>query len=188
MRRIVRAVVLLASLAAVLYGASALHALEQRLLFLEGVRVPGGDPEPFVRARARDWYETEVTLDAGSSVVRASRRELGAHVDVEAALASVRAARGSAPIWERVWAAVDPPDQFEFTRELREDEARAFLEDLRRRVAIEPEAVRRDGTGGRPGLTIDLIGATSAMNEAIASDRLLVRVPVRRIEAPSRPV
>src|SRR5687768_4075791 len=77
-RRIARFAVGIAVVCAVTYGATELYAFEQRPITLEGVAIPRtGDPEPLVRELAEAWYETEITLDGGSEIVRATRRELG---------------------------------------------------------------------------------------------------------------
>ncbi len=166
-----------------------LSRFEARKLTLSGVQLPAGDPEPFVRELAAIWLETEVTLDAGSSIVRATRQEIGGRIDVERTVRDAKGARGSAPIWTRTWAlAIGQGGTIRFHREVSNDATVAFVEALRRRVAIEPQAVRRNGTGGRAGLTLNLMGAAAAIREALTTDALFVSLPVRRIEPPVRPV
>lgn len=170
------------------WGAHALARFEARALTLDGAELPPGDPAPFVRQLARDWYDTELSIDAGSTVLRASRRELGARLDVDGTVRELRAARGHAPVWERAWAAVTgAPGRFAWRISIDEDALRAAAEDLRRRAAIEPVPVGRE-SDGRPGLTVDLLGAVAALRGALTSGALVVELPVRRIEAPEAPV
>lgn len=185
--RIARASVALAALALVTSAAVALARFEGRTLTLEGVEVPEGDPEPFVRALADDWYDTELTLDAGSIVVRATRRELGGRVDVERAIRELRAARGHAPIWTRAWAlATDRDRRFTFARAVDHDAVHAYAEALRRRAEVRPLPATREGGGGRPGVTVNLSGAAAAIRDALLHDRLVVALPAVRIEPPVR--
>jgi vancomycin resistance protein YoaR len=179
----------LGALAALAYGGFVLHRFEQRPLTLEGVRVGGGDPEPLVRELADDWYETEVTIDAGSQIVRATRRELGGHLDVERTVRELRAARGGAPIWARVWAiSVAREDEHRWHRDVREPEARAFAEALRTRAFAAATPPRRDGSGGRPGLALNLVGSTAAIVSALTTDAVFVRLPTNQLAPPVRPV
>jgi vancomycin resistance protein YoaR len=162
-----------------------LARFEQRRLTLDGVELPHGDAEPFVRALAADWYATEVTLDAGSRVVRATRHELGGRLDVERAVREVRAARGSAPIWERVWAiATGESGRFTFAREVQADATHAFMERLREHATVEPVASAGEGEGGEPGVTLNLLGSDAAIAEALAEDDVFVSLPVVRLEPP----
>lgn len=184
--RVRRGVSVLAGVAALvgaLHGALELHRFEQRPLSLEGLELPAGDPERFVRALAEQWEATELTLEAGSRVERASRRALGGHADPERVLAEVRAARGSAPIWARVGAwVVGAESAFRFTRAVRVEETRAFAEGLRERVDLRPTSARRDGTGGRHGVAVNVMQAAATLGEAVVEDRLVVRVPVSLLE------
>lgn len=183
--RVARALLGVALLGAI--GAFAWHLarFEQRRLTLDGVALPSGEAEPFVRALAADWYATEVTLDAGSRVVRASRHELGGRLDVERAVREVRAARGAAPIWERAFAmATGRSGRLTFAREVRSDETHAFVERLRELATVEPVAAAREGEGGEPGVTLNLLGATAAVSEALAEDAVFVALPVVRLAPP----
>ena len=47
----------------------------------------------------RRWLHDDV-----DQIVRATRRECGATLDVDAAISEARIARGDAPIWTRAWA------------------------------------------------------------------------------------
>ncbi|HJL14154.1 MAG TPA: VanW family protein [Sandaracinaceae bacterium LLY-WYZ-13_1] len=167
-------------------GLAALVEFEDRPLTLDGVPVPAGDPEPFVRRLAAQWHDTEVTIDAGPRVVRATRREMGGRLDVDRTLEELRLARGDGPIWSRVWALVTRRDgDLAWHREVDAAEARALAEELRERVSIDPRPLRRDGTGGRPGASIALLGATSALADAVRTDAVYVRLPVRRHAPPN---
>lgn len=181
-----------ALLAAVLLGGfggglAALIEFESRPLTLDGVELPReGDPEPFVRRLASQWYDTEVTLDVGSRVVRATRRELGAELDVERTIEEVRLARGDGPIWTRVWALITRRDgSFGWHRDVDEERARQLAEELRARLTVDPRPLRRDGTGGRPGASLALLGATRALADAVRTDAVFVRLPVRRLAPPN---
>src|SRR5690606_3409069 len=146
--RVARALFGVALLAAVGVFAWQLARFEQRRLTLDGVALPSGDAEPFVRALAADWHATELTLDAGSRVVRASRYELGGRLDVERAVREVRAARGSAPIWERALAmATGRSGQLTFAREVRTEDTHAFVARLRELATVEPVAAAYEGEG-----------------------------------------
>jgi len=180
-----RALFGLVALASIGFGTWRLALFEQRALTMDGVELPPGDGERFVRALAADWYATEVTLDAGSRIVRATRHELGGRLDVERAVREVRVARGGAPIWTRIAAMVSAPSaELTFARSVREDETHAFVEDLRRRATIEPIAGTHANEGGRPGVTINLLGSTAAIRAALLSDDVYVELPVVRLEPP----
>lgn len=187
-RRFVVPALAIALLGLAVYGAWELRRFEQRTLTLDGVALPGGDPAPFVRQLARDWYDTEITIDAGSTVTRATRRELGGRLDVERAVRELRAARGQAPLWDRVAAMIGGHDgSFEWSFEVNAERARTFAEELRRRAAVEPIPIDRD-SDGRPGMTLDLMGTTSALTRTLESGALVVQLPVRSIEAPEAPL
>jgi vancomycin resistance protein YoaR len=182
-RRAVSWVLGLLALVGVGYGAYELHRFETRPLSLEGLELPAGDPTRFVRGLAATWEDTELTLEAGSVVERASRRALGGRVDPDRVLADVRAARGDAPIWTRVWAwASGAPSDLSFRRETRRDVTRAFVEAMRSRVSLPPVNARRDGTPGRPGLDLHMVHAAVAIEDALTEDRLLVSLPVMTLE------
>ena len=153
---------------------------------LDGTRLPDeGDPEPFVRQLAAQWHETELSIDAGSQIVRATRRELGGSVDVERAVEEARAARGIAPIWSRVWAIVaQEPRELGWRRDVTRTETDAFVEELRARTVVDPEPRDFEGRGGRAGTALNMVGASRAITEALRTDALVVRLPVRRLEAP----
>ena len=174
-------------LAGMAAGVAALSSFESRVLTLDGVELPRqGDPEPFVRELAAQWHETEITLDAGSRVVRATRRELGGHLDVDATVAQARLGRGSGPIWSRVWAVVTRRDgSLGWRREVHEDETRAFVDELRNRATVAADPGRHDGRGARSGATLNVIGATSAIADALRTDTVFVRLPVRRLAPPT---
>lgn len=180
-----RALFGLVALASIGFGTWRLALFEQRALTMDGVELPPGDGERFVRALAADWYATEVTLDAGSRIVRATRHELGGRLDVERAVREVRVARGGAPIWTRIAAMVSAPSaELTFARSVREDETHAFVEDLRRRATIEPIAGTHANEGGRAGVTLNLLGSTAAIRAALLSDDVYVELPVVRLEPP----
>ena len=146
---------------------------------------PAGDPEAFVRQLAQQWHETELTIDAGSQIVRATRRELGGAVDVDAAVEQARLGRGIAPIWSRGYAfLVRSPRVVTWQREVSRTQIVTFVEELRARTVVDPEARDYHGDGGRPGTALNLVGAQRAIAEALRTDLLVVRLPVRRIEAP----
>ncbi|MCZ7682616.1 MAG: VanW family protein [Sandaracinaceae bacterium] len=187
-RRFVPAALALALAALAAYGAHALRRFEARTLTLDGVALPEGDPAPFVRQLARDWYDTELSIDAGTTVVRASRRELGARLDVARAIREIRAARGAAPLWTRALAMAAGHDgRFTWSFEVSEERVRAFTEELRRRTAVEPIPIDRESEG-EPGATIELAGATRAITAALSSGALVTELPVRRIAAPEAPI
>ncbi len=159
---------------------------ESRPLTLDGVPLPASDPEPAARALAAQWHATELTLDAGSQIVRASRREAGGRIDVERAVAEARLARGLGPLPSRVVALLtDAPRDLEWSIVASREDTRSFVEELRRRTTVDPEPRRRDGSGGRPGTSMDLVGAVDAVRGAIGDGRLYVRLPVRALEAPT---
>lgn len=188
-RRLAGALGLALSLAALGWGVSALTAYEGQPITLAGVAVPEGDCERFVRRLAAQWHETEVSLDAGSQVVRATRRELGGAVDVEAALAAVRAARGDAPLHARVIAAWTRESRaLEWRREVDAEAAHAFLADLRRRASVDPTPTDVAGYGGRPGVSLNLTPATAAVSEALRTDQTFLRLPVRSLAPAAYPV
>ncbi len=175
-----------ASLALLGLGLWQLSVYEAGPVELDGVRLPSeGDPEPFVRQLAQQWHETELSIDAGSQIVRATRRELGGAVDVEVAVAEARVARGLAPIWSRVWAFVArEPRSIGWRRDVARTETDAFVEELRARTVVDPEPRDFDGHGGRPGTALNMVGASRALTEALRTDALVVRLPVRQLEAP----
>lgn len=179
-----RALFGLVALASIGFGTWRLALFEQRALTMDGVELPPGDGERFVRALAADWYATEVTLDAGSRIVRATRHELGGRLDVERAVREVRVARGGAPIWTRIAAMLSARSELTFARSVREDETHAFVEDLRRRATIEPIAGTHANEGGRAGVTLNLLGSTAAIRAALLSDDVYVELPVVRLEPP----
>lgn len=179
-----RALFGLVALASIGFGTWRLALFEQRALTMDGVELPPGDGERFVRALAADWYATEVTLDAGSRIVRATRHELGGRLDVERAVREVREARGGAPIWTRIAAMLSARSELTFARSVREDETHAFVEDLRRRATIEPIAGTHANEGGRAGVTLNLLGSTAAIRAALLSDDVYVELPVVRLEPP----
>lgn len=167
-------------------GFAKLLEFESRPLTLDGVELPRrGDPEPFVRQLAVQWHDTEVTLDAGSRLVRATRREMGGLLDVDATVEEVRLARGNGALSQRLWAFLRQDDgSFGWHRHVDEERTRELAEELRRRVAIDPKPRRRDGTGGRPGVSIEMLGTTRTLAEALRTDAVYVRLPVRRIAPP----
>lgn len=172
-----------AVLGGVAYGAYELHRFETRPLTLDGIELPDGECEPFVRGLAVAWEETAVTLDAGSHVERATRRELGGRVDPDRVIDEVRAARGGAPIWTRVWAMITGRETaLRFTREVRMDDVRAFASAMPARVDTPAVSARRDGTGGHSGVALNVNGATAEIADALAHDRLLVQLPVSVLE------
>jgi vancomycin resistance protein YoaR len=181
-----RYTVALVFVCAIAWGGSQLYAFEARPVTLEDVAVPtAGDPERLVRELGRDWYDTEVTIEAGAAVVRATRRELGGRIDIARSVREIRRARGRAPIWERSYVmATGEPRTFRWHRDIDRARLRAFLTDLRTQVSVDPLAVDRDGTGGARGMTIDIVGANAALTDALVRDEVFVRVPVRHIEAP----
>lgn len=182
--RVVRFGLGIAMISALAYGGSELWKLEQRPIRLENVSIPTGDPQRVVRELGRAWYDTEVTLEAGSYVVRATRRELGGRIDVARSIRELRRARGRAPIWERAWVlAAREPDRFRWHRDVDRARLQTFASDLRERVSVEPVRVIRDSAGA-PGMTIDLVGTTTAIHDALLSDAVFVRLPVRSIEPP----
>ncbi len=172
------------------YGAWALAAHEASPITLAGVELPReGDPEPFVRQLAQQWHATELSIDAGAQIVRATRREMGASVDVEAAVTEARLLRGQGPIWSRLAAFVTQrPRAVAWERAVARDELTAFVDELRRRTVVDPEPRDYDGRGGRSGTGLNTVGAASALTEALLTDALVVRLPVRRIEAPVAPL
>jgi len=160
---------------------------EARPLSIAGVQLPEGDPEAFVRQLALAWYETELSIDAGPQIVRATRRELGGRLDVDASVEEARLARGMGPLTSRVFAFATRERQLTWHRGVHDQETTAFTEELRRRTVIDPEPRSQDGEGGRPGTSLNLVGATRAITEALRSDALVVALPVRRLEPPTRP-
>lgn len=163
-----------------------LHSYEASELTLDGVSLPPEDPEPFVRSLASTWLETPLSLDAGASVVRLSRRDLGASVDVDAAVQEARLARGFGPIWERLGALLGRRSRaLRWKRRLDQPTALAAIDALRGRAEIEAQPVRHDGTGGHPGTRIARLSAVGAVAGALHSGVLLVRLPVQRVEAPA---
>ena len=171
-------------------GLAGLLEFERRTLTLDGVALPGDDdPEPFVRALAAEWHDTEVTLDAGSQIVRATRRELGGELDVDATVDEIRLARGDGPLWSRLHAfATRRSGSLAWHRRVDEAEVRAFAEELRARVTVDPLPLRRDGGGGRPGTSLALIGTTRAIGDALQTDAVFLRLPVRRLAPPNASV
>lgn len=179
-----------AALALVGYGAWALARHEASPVSLAGVALPReGDPEPFVRQLAQQWHETELSIDAGSQIVRATRREIGGRLDVDAAVAEARLARGEAPIWSRVAAFVGQRSRaLAWDRRVSSQEVTEFVDELRRRTVVDPEPRDYEGRGGRTGTGLNPVGAASALTEALLTDALVVRLPVRRLDAPVAPV
>lgn len=177
-------------LAAIAASVAALADFESRSLTLDGVELPrDGDPEPFVRELAAQWHETEITVDAGSQIVRATRRELGGHLDVDATVEQARLGRGLGPIWLRAWACITREDgSLGWRREVHEDETRAFVDELRNRATVLADPGRHDGRGARSGATLNVIGATSAIADALRTDTVFVRLPVRRLAPPAETV
>lgn len=174
---------------AMLFGGGVLRwqldAREALPATLEGEPLPMGDPAPFVRALAAEWHATELSIDAGAMVVRATRREAGGRLDVERTVAEARRARGHAPLHARVLAWLgDEPRELEWRIVRSREETRGFLEELRRRTSVDPEPRTRDGSGGRPGTSVDLVAGVDTVRDALASGALLVRLPVRAIEPP----
>ncbi|MBX3270504.1 MAG: VanW family protein [Sandaracinaceae bacterium] len=172
------------------YSAWALAQHEASSLTVAGVALPAdGDPEPFVRQLAQQWHETELSIDAGSQIVRATRREIGARVDADAAVEQARVGRGHAPIWSRLAAfATQRPRAIAWSREVSTEEVARFVEELRDRTVVDPEPREHDGRGGRPGTGLNTVGAARALTDALHTDALVVRLPVRRVEAPVAPV
>lgn len=161
---------------------------EARPLLLEGIELPDGDPEPFVRQLAQQWHESELSIDAGSQIVRATRRELGGHLDVDATVEEARLARGHGPIGSRLLAFVSQTgSELSWHRAVNEAETTAFTEELRRRTVVDAEPRSSFGEDGRSGTSLNLVGASRALSEALLTDALVVRLPVRRLEAPVRP-
>lgn len=177
----------LAAVGVVVWGGAEMAAYEASPVTVEGVRLPdAGDPEPFVRQLAQQWHDTELTIDAGSQIVRATRREMGGSVDVDSVVEQARAARGDAPIWTRAWAfATHGPRDLRWRREVTEPETQEFVDELRHRTVVDPEPSDYDGRGGRSGTALNLVGANRALVEALRTDALVVRLPVRQIEAPT---
>lgn len=183
-----RAVIGVMAIAAVALFARELARFEARELSLEGLTLGPGDPEPFIRALAEDWYETEVSLDAGSAIVRASRRELGGRLDVDGAIEDIHVARGRATIWTRLGAMIRGGEsQLRFTREVREDVTHTFVEALRGRTTVAPLPTNPHGEGGRAGVTLRLRDATTAIRSALLTDEPFVKLPVARLEPPVPP-
>ena len=176
----------LAAAAAWLYAG--LRAHEARPLTLEGVPIGAGDPEPLVRALAVEWLDTDLTLDAGSGLVRASRRELGALLDADAMVRRVRTARGDGPLHERLlsWAAGEG-GELRFERGVDGPAVRQFVETLRREASVAPVPNDLERGGGRPGVSLALLGSVDAITSAFRTDRLFVSLPVQRLAAPDRP-
>lgn len=165
-----------------------LDAHESRALTLDGTALPAqGDPEPFVRALAAQWHEASLTIDAGSQVVRATRREAGGRLDVDATVARARLARGYGSLPSRVWSLLSGSEaDLEWTHASSRDETRAFVNELRRRTTLDPEPRRRDGSGGRRGTSLDVVGAVDAIAEGLVASRMVIRLPVRALEPPTR--
>ena len=186
LRRFSGAAAVVAGLAVVGVGIWQLAEYEGQPVELDGAPLPSdGDPESFVRQLARQWHETELSIDAGSQIVRATRRELGGSVNVEQAVSEARAARGDAPIWTRLWAWVaQEPREIGWEREVTRSQTDAFVEELRSRTVVDPEARDFDGNGGRPGTGLNMVGASRAITEALNTDALVVRLPVRQVAAP----
>lgn len=165
-----------------------LSVFEARTLTLEGIELPADDPEAFVRQLAQQWHESELSIDAGSQIVRATRRELGAHLDVDLAVEEARLARGIGPIGSRIWAFISQrARELSWHRGVHERETIAFTEELRRRTVVDPEPRSSFGEGGRAGTSLNLVGASRAITEALLTDALVVHLPVRRLEPPVRP-
>ncbi|MGE0787615.1 MAG: VanW family protein [Sandaracinaceae bacterium] len=173
-------------IAASAFLGSRLTAYEARPLSLEGVELSDGDPASFVRAMADAWYGTELSIDAGSQILRVSRRDAGGRLDVEATVARARTMRGMGPWTERVINAMtDAPRALEWDRATRADEVHAFLTEIRRSTSVDAEPRRRDGTGGRSGTSFNLPTSLDALQAALANDAMYVRLSVRALPAPT---
>lgn len=165
-----------------------LALFEARTVTLAGVELPAGDPEPFVRQLAQQWHQTEISIDAGSQIVRATRLELGGHLDVDATLEAAKLARGEGPIWSRLWAFATQRDgAIDWARRVHEDETNAFAVELRSRTVVDPEPRIRGSEGGRPGTSLNMVGASRALVEGLRTDALVVRLPVRTLAPPVQP-
>ena len=163
---------------------------ERQPVFIAGAEVPpGAEGEAFVRGLARDWHDTELSIDTGARFERVTRRELGATLATDDAIEELRLARGDAPIWERAAAFAEGRSRrLRWTLGVDTEALREQLERVAERTDEAAVPVRRDGTGGRAGVSISVLGATSTVTEALQTDSLFVRLPVRRHAAPRQVV
>ncbi|MEM9190407.1 MAG: VanW family protein [Myxococcota bacterium] len=170
-------------------------------VLVDGVPLPrSGDAAPLLSAQAERWLDAEITIDARSLVLSATRRELGARVDVQATLQRVRQAGRSGSALqdlparvvrggdnERIEWVVDIDEAVvrEFVRGLRDEiEARAEARHAARVAAGEtPEAFSRF----RSEVSLPLLLAIDTIRSALREGDVYLVLPSRRLGLPEAP-
>lgn len=170
-----------------------LHRSERTL---HGLRVAGepvpsvADPVAVLRPRADRWLDTRVAIAAGNAQIVATRRELGARIDVRTVATRLRSyARTGNPIEDlRRWndasrGLVDLPWPISFDAAA----GQAFVESVRRDVDREPRAARFDlrsriAEPHRDGTALQTDAALAELRRVVRSGSLDATFPVSIIE------
>ncbi len=164
---------------------------------LPGLRIQGeplprsDDPTELLNERANRWGATRVAITTGPHLTRASRRELGAWLDVPSALAQTqRLGRSGNPILD-VWVAVETMTggrNVPWIPRIDRPQLGRYVRAIRNAVERPPLAGSRDQTGwsipGVMGLTLDTVATVAVIERALLRGELKVSQNMREVAAP----
>ncbi len=155
-----------------------------RGITVDGIALPSsGEPTADLEAQAAAWLDGRITLDAGVRVLSASRRELGARVDVPVTRAAIGAiGRGPLAMLDRARARLfghEVPLVRGFDAATTQD----LLVSLRNRIDRAPQLAGAGGEGSpvRTGLRLDVMAAVPLIERVLSAGSTYVRLPVERL-------
>lgn len=142
---------------------------------VDGIAVPAtSDARALLRAQADAWLDTPVTLDAGTFVGHATRRELGASIEVARALAAVHGSDGAlASI-----GLASPPAEVAWRVEVDARTLRSHLDTIRARMDTQA------GRHSRSRQVVSLLPALEAAQAALTRGEVYITLPTTTLELP----
>ncbi|HKU45030.1 MAG TPA: peptidoglycan DD-metalloendopeptidase family protein [Polyangiales bacterium] len=164
---------------------------------LPGLRVAGdalprtSDPLPLLVARAKRWGEQQLSITTGPHLTRASRAQLGAHLEAAGiARQAQRVGRSGNPLVD-VWTALDTlrhGRDLRWTPRVDRAQLGRYVRAIRNAVERPPLAGSRDSTGwsipGVAGSTLDTVAAAAVIEGALLRGELQVSQPLREVSPP----
>jgi len=161
-------------------------------LTLEGIRLSADRPlRDQIEARQESWLDTPITVDGATAVLSATRRELGAEVNLEATMAEVvQRGRTGAPwtAWSERQRALRGELDIALAVTVNRSELRGWISRLQPRIerAAVPAVEVSDGQAvpGLPGVSLGLIDGIASLRRGLLQRQVYVQLPVMSREPP----
>ena len=160
-------------------------------LRVESIPISRGAWRKSVEARATDWLDTEISIDVGTMVTHATRRDLGGTIDLAKSLADVKErGRDASPLRdlrvldESLHGSLD----VKLARGIDRTKLVHYLDTLRDQFEIAPRSEELDSHARilppRRGVVLDFTSALEKLERDVVHDSMYIALPVVWIDPP----